>query len=533
MESIATVIVLLAVVTALAEVTDKIKVPYPILLVLAGIGIGLVPGLPTISLNPEIVFLIFLPPILYAAAWSTSWADFKAAKRPITLLAIGCVIFTTCAVAWVAHLFIPALSWPEAFVLGAIISPPDAVAATAATKGLGIPKRIITILEGESLVNDATGLIAYRYAVAAVVSGTFSFWQAGLQFLLVAAGGIALGLLLGLIFKWIHKLTPDNPTTDTTLTFLAPFVAYLSAESLHLSGVLAVVAAGLFLSWNSSTIFSQQTRLQANGTWNTAIFMLNGIIFILIGLQLPDILRNIENNSFATLLKYGGIVSLTVIVGRIIWVYPGTYVPRLLFKSIRETEPRPLPKLVTVVAWSGMRGVVSLAAALALPLTLEGSEPFVNRNLIIFLTFCVIFSTLVLQGLTLRPMINWFGIKVDDKEHRDEQEARLKLASTIIEHIEENYSLALSDDVLNQIKTKYEIRIQRLRKDVGKQRLDEQQINEFHRIQQELLNKERNFMLQLRGQAKISDETMRRIEYELDLEETRLLLERGIGINKG
>jgi len=528
MQNIATVIILLTVVTALAEVTDRIKVPYPILLVLAGIGIGLFPGLPHISLYPETVFLIFLPPVLYAAAWNTSWADFKAAKRPITLLAIGCVIFTTCAVAMVAHLFIPELGWPEAFVLGAIISPPDAVAATAATKGLGLPKRVITILEGESLVNDATGLIAYRYAVAAVVSGAFEFWEAGLQFIAVALGGIALGLVMGYIFKWIHKVTPDNPTTDTTLTLLTPFITYLIAEGIHVSGVLAVVVAGLFLSWNSSTIFSQQTRLQANGTWNTAIFILNGTIFILIGLQLPEILMTLGDYSFSTLLTYGAIVSVAVIVGRIIWVYPGTYVPRMLSRSIREREPRPSPRLVTVVAWSGMRGVVSLAAALALPLTIAGSGPFPNRNLIIFLTFCVIFSTLVLQGLTLRPLIKWFGIKPDDKEHQDEQAARLKLASSIIEHIEENYSLALSDEVLNQIKTKYEIRIQRLRKDVGKQRMDEAQINEFHRIQQELLDKERKFVLQLRTEAKISDEAMRRIEYELDLEETRLILERGI-----
>ena len=528
MENIATVIVLLAVVTALAEVTDKIRIPYPILLVLAGIGIGLIPNLPKIELDPEIVFLIFLPPILYAAAWSTSWVDFKKARRPITLLAIGCVIFTTCAVAWVSHLFIPVLSWPEAFLLGAIISPPDAVAATSATKGLGLPRRVITILEGESLVNDATGLIAYRYAVAAVVSGTFSFMDAGLQFILVGAGGIALGFLFGFIFKWIHKLTPDNPTTDTSLTFLAPFVTYLTAESIHISGVLAVVTAGLYLSWNSSTIFTQQTRLQANGTWNTIIFMLNGIIFILIGLQLPDILENIKENSFSTLFKYGAIVCAAVIIGRMIWVYPGTYVPRMLSKRIREREPKPSLKLVTILGWSGMRGVVSLAAALALPLTIDGSTPFPHRNLIIFLTFCVIFCTLVLQGLTLRPLIHWFGIKHDDSEHQEERAARLKMAASIIEHIEENYSLALSDEVLNQIKTKYEIRIQRLRKDESKAQLDEQQINEFHRIQQELLDKERSLILQLRQNALINDEAMRRIEYELDLEETRLILERGL-----
>ena len=528
MENIATVIVLLAVVTALAEVTDKVRIPYPILLVLAGIGIGLVPGLPHLNLNPEIVFLVFLPPVLYAAAWYTSWADFEAARRPITLLATGCVIFTTCAVAWVAHMFVPGLGWAEAFVLGAIISPPDAVASTAATKGLAVPKRVTTILEGESLVNDATGLIAYKYAVAAVVSGSFELMEAGIQFVIVAIGGIALGLAAGFLFKWVHKITPDNATTDTTLTFLAPFITYLLAESIHVSGVLAVVVTGLFLSWNSSTVFSQQTRLQAAGTWNTVIFLLNGTIFIFIGLQLPDIVVNLGEYRFLSMLKYGAIISAAAIVVRLIWVYPGTYIPRLLSKKIRRTEPFPAVKLVTIVAWSGMRGVVSLAAALALPLTINGSSPFPNRDLIIFLTFCVILATLVLQGLTLRPMIAWFGIKKDEEEYREEEKARLKLASSIIEHIEENYSLSVSDEVLNQIKSKYEIRIQRLRKSTGGQNLDEQEINEFHRIQQELLHKERTLVLQLRSEAKISDEAMRKIEYELDLEETRLILERGI-----
>jgi len=529
MENMATVIILLTVVTVLAEITDKIKIPYPILLVLAGIGIGLFPGLPRITLHPEVVFLIFLPPILYAAAWTTSWIDFKKAKRPITLLATGCVVFTTCAVAWIAHLFIPGFGWPEAFVLGAIISPPDAVAAAAATKGLSVPKRVTTILEGESLVNDATGLIAYKYAVVAVVTGVFSAADAGLQFFFVAGAGIALGLLFGVVFKWVHKLTPDNPTTDTTVTFLAPYVCYLTAESIHVSGVLSVVTCGLFMAYHSSEVFSQQTRLQAYGAWNTAIFILNGVIFILIGLQLPQILATIEGHSFPTLLKYGAIVSAAVIIGRIIWVYPGAYIPRLS-RKIREREPEVNLKLVTVVAWSGMRGVVSLAAALALPLTIADSQDFPNRSLIIFLTFSVIFSTLVLQGLTLRPLIKLLGIKPDGREHKIEQEVRLQIASSVIEHIEENYSLALSEDVLNQIKTKYEIRIQRIRKDQNQsqKKIDEEEIKEFHRIQQELLNKERQLVIRLRNEGKIGDEALRKIEYELDLEETRLILERGI-----
>jgi monovalent cation/hydrogen antiporter len=524
MHNVAIIICLLFVVTALAEVTDKIKIPYPILLVMAGIGIGLFPGLPTISLNPEIVFLIFLPPILYSAAWTTSWKDFKAAKRPITLLATGCVVFTTCAVAWIAHLYIPDFGWKEAFVLGAIISPPDAIAAAAATKGLNVPKRVNTILEGESLVNDATGLIAYRYAVVAVVTGTFELWEAGTQFLFVAAGGILFGFITGFIFKWIHKITPNNPTTDTTFTFLSPFIAYLAAESLHLSGVLAVVTAGLYVSYNSSVIFSQQTRLQARGTWDTIIFILNGIVFILIGLQLPSILESIEQHSFMTLLEYGAVVSVAVIIGRIIWVFPGAYIPRLS-KKIREREPEVSLKLVTIVAWSGMRGVVSLAAALALPEVIANNQPFPHRDLIIFLTFCVIFSTLILQGLTLRPLIKWLKISSGTHEAEIEQTARLEIASAVIEHIEENYSYALSSETLNLIKNKYEVRIFRIRKDLINQKFNDNQLNEFLRIQQELLNMERQLILEMRTKGKIGDEVLKKIEYELDLEDTRLMLE--------
>lgn len=523
MHTIEVILLLLAVVTILAEVANKIKIPHPILLVLVGIVIGLIPWLPDFVLKPEIVFLIFLPPVLYAAAWYTSWPDFKAARRPIGLLAIGCVIFTTCLVAWVTHSFIPGFGWAEAFVLGAIVSPPDAVAATAATKGLGVPRRVITILEGESLVNDATGLIAYKYAVGAVVVGSFVLWEASLQFLWVAGAGIALGLAIGQIFLWVHKITPNNPTTDTTLTFIAPYVAYLLAEEFHLSGVLVVVTSGLFMAWHSSEVFSQQTRIQANATWNTVLFILNGIIFILIGLQLPVILRNINDVPFTTLLLYGVIVSAAVIIVRIIWVFPGTYLPRIS-KHVRKTEPPPDLKLVSVVAWAGMRGIISLAAALALPLMINNTTPFPNRNMIIFLTFSVIFSTLVLQGLTLPRLIKMLGIKTDGTEEDEEHQARIKITSSVIEHIEENYSL-LNDEILNQIKTKYEIRIQRLRKDVNNQRLSDEQYKNLLEVRQNLLNKERSLILELRDKGNLNLEILRRLENELDLEETRLMLD--------
>ena len=336
-----------------------------------------------------------------------------------------------------------------------------------------------------------------------------------------------MGLVLGRIFRWIHQITTDSPITDTTLTFIAPYIAYLLAESIHLSGVLAVVTCGLYLTWHSSDLFNHQTRLQAYGSWSTAIFILNGVVFILIGLQLPMILQNIEGHSFIMLLKYGAIVSLAMVVGRIIWVYPGAYIPRLS-RKIRESEPGVNLKLVTIVAWSGMRGVVSLAAALAIPLMIEGSKPFPNRNLIIFLTFSVIFSTLVLQGLTLRPLIKWLGITADGEAQQQEMEARLAIASAMIEHIEENYSLGLTDEALNLIKTKYEIRIQRIRKETNVSKLHEGLVDKLHTIQQELLDKERDVMMNLRNEGTISEEAVRKLENELDLEESRLILEKGM-----
>jgi monovalent cation/hydrogen antiporter len=523
LENITVIILLLAVVTALAEVTDRIKIPYPVLLVLAGIGIGLVPNLPAIELNPDVVFLIFLPPALYSAAWTTSWTDFKANSRSISLLAVGCVLFTTTAVAMVAHYFIPGFGWAESFVLGAIISPPDAVAATAATTGLGVPKRLITILEGESLVNDATGLIAMRYAIAATATGTFIFWLASINFIYVAGVGVIIGLLIGQLFFWIHKITPNNPTTDTTLTFITPYVAYLLAEQIHVSGVLAVVACGLFLSQRSSEIFKHQSRIQAYSTWDTVIFILNGVIFILIGLQLRTVLSHIQEHSFNTLLWYGVLVSLATIIARIVWVFPGAYLPRWFSSKIRKREPEPPARNVAIVAWSGMRGVVSLAAALALPLMIENT-PFPNRDLIIFLTFAVIFSTLVIQGMTLPVLVRKLGIKPDAGGKEEEDLARYAIATSVIEHIEENYALGLSDNVLGQIKSKYEIRIQRLRKDANNN-LSDAQITEFHVIQQELIKQERAFLDSIYKERKISDEALRKIEHELDLEEARIELE--------
>lgn len=527
MNHIETVILLLGIIVLLSVVATKMRISYPTLLVLCGLGIGLIPGLPSVHMNPEVVFLIFLPPLLYSSAWTMSLYDFKAAKRPITLLATGLVLFSTAGIAVTAHWLIPELSWELAFVLGAILSPPDAVAATSATQGLGVPKRITTILEGESLVNDASGLVAYKYAVAAVLTGKFVFWEAGLQFFVVATAGVMIGLIVAFALAWIHTHTPDDYLIDTCLTFLTPYLAYILAEKFHFSGVLAVVTAGLFLSWKSSTILSHEARINAYSVWETVIFLLNGIVFVLIGLQLPSILAGITEYSLPHMIMYGLLLGGITMVLRICWVFPGAYVPRWLSKKIRETEKTSW-KHVLIVGWTGMRGVVSLAAALSLPLTMNDEQPFPHRDLILFLTFSVILFTLLVQGLSLPPLIRWLGIQKDPNEELEEIEARKKLASAAIVHIEENLSFGkLSDEVLAQIKSRYEVKYNYLRnystiKDGG---VVDEVFDQFHNVQLELLNVERGILKGLQNEGDINYEILRKLEYELDLEESRLKME--------
>lgn len=530
MENIELIILLLTFVTFLAVVSNKLKFPFPIMLVLVGVVVGLIPGLPLIELKPEMVFLIFLPPLLYSSAWSTSWHDFKANLRPITLAAIGLVLFTTCLVAWAAHCLIPNFGWPEAFILGAIISPPDALAATTVTKGLGLHRRTISILEGESLLNDASGLIAYKYAIVAAATGNFVLWQAGVQFLWVAAAGVAIGLAVGYIMYLVHKYITNDPIIETVLTFLTPFSSYLLAEHFHVSGVLAVVTTGLYLSFRSSELFSNLTRIQAFAVWETVVFILNGVIFILLGLQLRHVLDGIRQHSFTEILGYGALLSLVVIVVRFMWVFPAAYIPRLLSKRIRETEYFSY-KNVIVFGWAGMRGVVSMAAALALPLTLENGHEFPGRDLIIFLTFCVIFSTLVFQGLSLPWLIKLLKLPKFSVA-AEEYELRLKLASASIVHIEENISYdAVSDSVLAQIKNKYELKINRLQKtDLPYTETGiisgEEIFNQFNHLQFQLIKVERELIEKMHKEGQANEEVLRKIEYELDLEEARLLMER-------
>src|SRR5437016_5787925 len=375
---------LLLAVAAVGLLARKLQVPYPVLLVVGGLLLGLIPGLPRVQLNPEFVFLFFLPPLLFPAALFTSWRDFRANLRPISLLAIGLVLFTTIAVALLAHHFM-GLPLAAGFVLGAIVSPPDAIAATAIADRLKVPRRIVTILEGESLVNDATALVAYRFAVVAVVTGSFSLAHACGQFFIVGMGGILIGLAVGWLAEQFHKRVDDAPI-EITVSLLTPFVAYLAAERLGVSGVLVVVTAGLYLGWRLPELLTFETRLQGGPVWEMVEFLLTGFVFILIGLQLPDVLRALSGNAIPIrrLVQYALLISLAVILIRILWVFPATYLPRLIFQKLRKRDPYPKWQHVTIVAWTGMRGVVSLAAALTLPMTTQDGSSFPGRDLILF-----------------------------------------------------------------------------------------------------------------------------------------------------
>ncbi|MBR8840709.1 MAG: Na+/H+ antiporter [Stigonema ocellatum SAG 48.90 = DSM 106950] len=525
MHNIETILGLLLVVALLAVVAERLVVPYPILLVLGGLVLGFIPGLPNVEINPELVFLVFLPPLVTSAAWYIPWRDFRANLRPILLLSTGLVLVTTSAVAVVAHAVISGVTWPAAFVLGAIVSPTDAVASTTIFQRLRVPRRIVTVLESESLVNDATGLVAYRFAVAAVVTGVFSMWEASLRFFLVGIGGVIIGLALGWIIAWIHGRL-DDPSVEITITVLMSYVSYLLAERFGVSGVLAAMTIGMYHRWQSPDLLSARTRIAAIAVWDIIVFVLNGLIFILIGLQLPRILNAISGKLTATLLWYAILISAVVIGVRLLWVFPATYIPRLVSRRLRESDPYPPWQNVLIIGWTGMRGVLSLAAAFALPLTTNNQIPFPGRDLIIFLTFCVILVTLVVQGFTLPLLIRWLKIKEDVGTEREEMEARLRAAQAALERIKE---LTTQDNLLGEsemvewLRTQYKDRIRRF--SACCDAMDDgsyEQVAAFESLQHEVLIAERNILIKLRNQGLINDEVLLRIQRDLDLDEVRL-----------
>lgn len=419
------VLLLMICAVALSWLARHFKLPYPIALVIGGAALGLIPNLPQFPFDPQLLLVVVLPPVLYQAALLTSWTDFKAHIRPISLLAIGLVIATTLAVGITLKLMVPAVPWAAAFVLGAIVSPPDAVAATTILSRLSIPRHVVTILEGESLVNDASGLVIYKLAVAAVLTGTFSFADASTQFAMVSAGGVIVGIVLAHVYIAVHRRLGD-PFIEVITVLTIPYAAYMAAEFLHVSGVLSVVAAGLVRGRYAPEIVSAEMRIMARSVWNVLVFILNSLVFILIGTQMSEVIDNLSRYPLSELFMLGGLVSAVAIAVRFAWVFPVAYLPHWLSGSLHDKEQRPHNRELTIISWCGMRGIVSLAAALALPTTLPNGEHFPARDLIVFLTFFFIATTLIGQGLTLAPLIR--KLKVDAGRSMDEEQEHLRTA---------------------------------------------------------------------------------------------------------
>src|SRR5438045_280315 len=503
---------LLALMTALVVVSRKLQIPYPVLLVLGGLAISFIPHLPSLRLEPNFVFYFCLPPLIFPAALFTSWRDFRRNLRPILLLAVGLVLFTMAAVAAVAHAIVQNIPWAAAFALGAIVSPPDAIAATAVIRRLSVPRRIEAIVEGESLVNDATALVALQFAIAAVATGSFSLGYAAIQFVFVALGGIAIGFVIGSIVRWVLKHL-DDPPVQIALSLLTPFAAYLPAERLHVSGVLATVTAGIFLGWHSPLVVTARYRLQAFAFWEMVVFLLNGFVFIVIGLQLPGILHGLHAEALFSPIQNALIICAAVILVRIAWVLSATYLPRLLSEKLRRRDPIPRWQHVTVVAWSGMRGVVSLAAAFALPLALSNGSAFPGRNYILFLTFSVILATLVLQGLTLPVLFRKLGITGDGQADEEERTARLEANKAAIELIEKLRANGdFSPDLVDRLRAEYDERVEQL--ELCAENPDdcrgEIATRQYQRLQHEALRIERQTIIHLRNESVINDDELRR-----------------------
>jgi Na+/H+ antiporter len=515
-------VVLLAAMLGLTALARRLLVPYPILLVLGGLALAFIPGVPEVQLEPELVFVVFLPPILWGAAYFTSLRDFKRNLRSISGLAIGLVVLTTLVVGWVAHTIIPGMSWASALCLGAIVSPPDAVAATAVMSRIGMPRQVISVLEGESLVNDASALVLYRAAVVAIVSGAFSLGATVGGFFVVAVVGVLVGLAVGWATRWAVR-TMTESYSQIALTLLGPYIAWILAERLHSSAVLACVAGGLYVRQHFSAEVAPVVRLQARTVWELLIFLLNGVIFILIGLQLGPLRRTLAPGSAGEVLRWGVIITLTAIVVRLCWLPVGARLVRL-DRKYRERNPLPPARSIFIVGWTGMRGIVSLATALALPLTLANGDPMPYRSEIVLITFVVILGTLVVQGLTVAPLARLLGLSGQDDSYEQEQrlarEQAARAAITRIDQVAEEDWVPPS--VARQVRTHYEHRLQRFQPEAA---LDPEcsadQAAAQRRLRHEALTAERRTLIALRNRGEISDDVMHHIERELDLEALR------------
>jgi monovalent cation/hydrogen antiporter len=522
--TVQTLLFLLAVLVAVALIAQRLKLAPSILFVIAGTMLAFVPGLPRIVLSPEFVLYLLLPPLIYSAGVAMSWREFRYNLRPIALLAFGCVVFTTCAVAAALH-YLLGWSWGTAFLLGAIVSPPDVVAPLSIARRLGLPRRLLVVLEGEGLANDATALILYRFAVVAVATSTFSLAEATGTFGLIVVGEIMYGLGVGWLSlrvrQWAH-----NPRVEVALSLMTPYVAYMLPVQLGGSGVLATVAAGLYVSWNGPRPIPAATRLQGIFFWDLIIYLIEGFLFLLTGLQARMLLEGAQSFSIRELLVVTALTTAIAIAARFVWVFPAAYVPRWLSPSLRKRDPYPPWQLAFTLAFTGVRGVVSLAAALAIPLTVETTDPFPQRDLILFVAFGVIVITLVGQGLMLPSVIRWLGLAGDGAaEHQREREAEIAARAEAIEAARRYLEQAAVDrkldaEVVAYLRARHEHRMRAVPKD-----LDGGHATPGTRgdLRMELIAAERDFLYDMLRQGKITDESRRRLEHELDLEEAAIL----------
>ena len=517
------VLTLLAAVVLVGLVAQRLGLAAPALLVVGGLVIALIPGLPRVAFEPHLIFLIFIPPLLYRAALLASVRDLRADLRPILQLSVGLVVFTTIVVGVVAHAVVPALPWGAAFALGALVSPPDAPAATAFLRQLVVPRRISTILEGESLVNDATAIVAYRMAVAAVVTGTFAIGKAAAGFVWVSVVGVAVGLgvgaLIGLARKRVHA-----PEIEATVSLLTPFAVFLPAEALGGSGVLAVVAAGLYLGRLGPRIVAPDTRMQTEGMWGVVGFVLEGLTFIFVGLELRAVLGELGSYGRTELIFAGAAVSFATILARVGWVFVSSYVGRALARVMHRRDPFISWRYVAFVAWAGLRGADSLVLALALPLTTMSGAAFPGRDLIIFLTYVVILVTLVAQGFSLRPIVDWLGICDTGETRRiEEAHAREQASAAALRRLDE-LATGLDGETVAELRSRYGHRQRRFGARVRAERdgAEETLASGRRALLRELLEAERKAVVDLRDRGIIGDHVMRRVQRELDLESVLL-----------
>jgi monovalent cation/hydrogen antiporter len=519
-------LLLLIAIAAVGVVAKRSNVPPAILLVLTGLVLALVPGLPAVRLAPELVLLLVLPPLIYSSAVAMSWGEFRFNLRPISLLAIGCVVFTTVAAAAAAH-WLLGLSWPVGFVLGAIVSPPDAVAPLAIARRMQLPKRILVILEGEGLANDATALILYRFAIVAVSAGAFSFGKAAGEFAVILGGELLWGIAVGWLMLRLRRWVADAQI-EIVLSILTPYVAYWPPQHLGGSGVLATVVAGLYVSWNGSSMISAATRLQGIFFWDVLVYLIEGIVFLMTGLQARTLIPGLGTYSLSALAGSAVVVTVVVILARFVWIFPATYLPRWLIPAIARKDPSPPWQWPFMLGFTGVRGIVSLAAALAVPLAIDNGRPFPDRDLILFLTFSVILVTLVGQGLMLPAVIRVLGLaKAGELELRTERVEELLARRLAIEAATEHLDRIaaerrLPDDLVQRLRTRHRERLIHFER-VPEREEDHQDVTALDdEINLLLISAERGRINELNRQGTLKDETRRRLERELDLREVKL-----------